>query len=187
MKAWFQRFMSGRYGSDTFGNFLCVTALVCLVIGLFVGIFYYIGLLLLLYAYFRMLSRNVHKRYAENIAFMQKTAGVRAKFGQLQQRFALRKTYRYFSCPHCRQQVREPKGRGKISITSPKSGTQLIKKSYRFSLHFDERLTLRVWICYHLSERFRQCRNGLLPGVLLRALPIFGPQIRHGGAHGAEL
>ena len=62
--------MSGRYGSDTFGNFLCVTALVCLVIGLFVGIFYYIGLLLLLYAYFRMLSRNVHKRYAENIAFM---------------------------------------------------------------------------------------------------------------------
>ena len=99
MKAWFQRFMSGRYGSDTFGNFLCVTALVCLVIGLFVGIFYYIGLLLLLYAYFRMLSRNVHKRYAENIAFMQKTAGVRAKFGQLQQRFALRKTYRYFFLP----------------------------------------------------------------------------------------
>ena len=49
MKAWFQRFMSGRYGSDTFGNFLCVTALVCLVIGLFVGIFYYIGLLLLFY------------------------------------------------------------------------------------------------------------------------------------------
>ena len=39
MKAWFQRFMSGRYGSDTFGNFLCVTALVCLVIGLFMGIF----------------------------------------------------------------------------------------------------------------------------------------------------
>jgi len=129
MKAWFQRFMSGRYGSDTFGNFLCVTALVCLVIGLFVGIFYYIGLLLLLYAYFRILSRNVHKRYAENIAFMQKTAGVRAKFGQLQQRFALRKTYRYFSCPHCRQQVRVPKGRGKISITCPKCGTQFIKKS----------------------------------------------------------
>ena len=67
--------MSGRYGSDTFGNFLCVTALVCLVIGLFVGIFYYIGLLLLLYAYFRMLSRNVHKRYAENIALCRKPLG----------------------------------------------------------------------------------------------------------------
>ena len=50
-------------------------------------------------------------------------------FGQLQQRFALRKTYRYFSCPHCRQQVRVPKGRGKISITCPKCGTQFIKKS----------------------------------------------------------
>ena len=36
---------------------------------------------------------------------------------------------RYFSCPHCRQQVRVPKGRGKISITCPKCGTQFIKKS----------------------------------------------------------
>lgn len=129
MKAWFQRFMSGRYGSDTFGNFLCVTALVCLVIGLFVGIFYYIGLLLLLYAYFRMLSRNVHKRYAENIAFMQKTAGVRAKFGQLQQRFALRKTYRYFSCPHCRQQYAYPRAAAKFPSPAPNAAPSSLKKA----------------------------------------------------------
>ena len=105
MRAWLQRFMSGRYGSDAFGNFLCVVSLICLVLGLFVGIFYYIGLALLIYTYFRMLSRNVSKRYAENQMF------------------------RYFSCPRCKQQIRVPKSRGRISITCPKCGTQFIKKT----------------------------------------------------------
>lgn len=129
MRAWLQRFMSGRYGSDAFGNFLCVVSLICLVLGLFVGIFYYIGLALLIYTYFRMLSRNVSKRYAENQMFLQKSAGVRAMFARFKQRFALRKTYRYFSCPRCKQQIRVPKGRGRISITCPKCGTQFIKKT----------------------------------------------------------
>lgn len=129
MRAWLQRFMSGRYGSDAFGNFLCVVSLICLVLGLFVGIFYYIGLALLIYTYFRMLSRNVSKRYAENQMFLQKSAGVRARFARFKQRFALRKTYRYFSCPRCKQQIRVPKGRGRISITCPKCGTQFIKKT----------------------------------------------------------
>lgn len=129
MRAWLQRFMSGRYGSDAFGNFLCVVSLICLVLGLFVGIFYYIGLALLIYTYFRMLSRNVSKRYAENQMFLQKSAGVHAKFARFKQRFALRKTYRYFSCPRCKQQIRVPKSRGRISITCPKCGTQFIKKT----------------------------------------------------------
>ena len=129
MRAWLQRFMSGRYGSDAFGNFLCVVSLICLVLGLFVGIFYYIGLALLIYTYFRMLSRNVSKRYAENQMFLQKSAGVRAKFARFKQRFVLRKTYRYFSCPRCKQQIRVPKGRGRIAITCPKCGTQFIKKT----------------------------------------------------------
>lgn len=129
MKAWFQRFMSGRYGWDDFGSFLSVSALVFLILGFFIGPFYFIGIALLFFSYYRMLSRSTRKRHAENIAFLQKTAGVRARFSQLQRRFALRKTYRYFACPHCRQQVRVPKGRGRISITCPKCGTQFIKKS----------------------------------------------------------
>ena len=129
MRAWFQRFMSGRYGNDAFGNFLCVASLICLVLGFFVGIFYYIGLALLIYTYFRMFSRNIPKRYAENQKYLQMSAGVKTKFVQIKQRFALRKTYRYFSCPRCKQQIRVPKGRGRISITCLKCGTQFIKKT----------------------------------------------------------
>lgn len=121
--------MSGRYGNDAFGNFLCVASLICLVLGFFVGIFYYIGLALLIYTYFRMFSRNIPKRYAENQKYLQMSAGVKTKFVQIKQRFALRKTYRYFSCPRCKQQIRVPKGRGRISITCPKCGTQFIKKT----------------------------------------------------------
>lgn len=130
MRAWFQRFMSGRYGADHFSRFLSIAALVLLLLGLFLwGVFYYIGLALLIYSYFRMFSRNIQKRYAENQWYLAKTAALRSWFGHCQTRFAQRKTYRYFRCPHCRQAIRVPKGRGRISITCPKCQTQFIRKS----------------------------------------------------------
>ena len=130
MKAWFQRFMSGRYGSDQFCNFLCMASLVFLVLGMFAsGILYYIGLGLLIYCFFRMLSRNTQKRYAENQWYLQKKAAVVGWFAKRKLRFAQRKTYCYFNCPHCHQEIRIPKGKGKVSITCPKCGTQFVKKS----------------------------------------------------------
>ena len=36
MKAWLQRFMSGRYGGDQFSGFLSIAALVIFVLGLLV-------------------------------------------------------------------------------------------------------------------------------------------------------
>lgn len=129
MKAWFQRFMSGRYGSDEFSRFLCVFSLVCMVLGLFLWPFYYAGMGLLIYCYFRMFSRNLSKRYAENQWYRQQRAVVVRWFDTQKKRFELRKTYHYFRCPHCKQQLRVPRGRGKISITCPKCGTSFIKKS----------------------------------------------------------
>ena len=46
-----------------------------------------------------------------------------------QVRFKQRKDYHYYRCPQCGQQLRVPRGRGKISITCPKCGHQFIKKS----------------------------------------------------------
>ena len=50
-------------------------------------------------------------------------------FGKQQVRFKQRKDYHYYRCPQCGQQLRVPRGRGKISITCPKCGHQFIKKS----------------------------------------------------------
>lgn len=130
MKAWLQRFMSGRYGNDQFSNFLCIVSLACLLLGMFVsGILYYVGLGLLVWCYFRMLSRNIQKRYAENQWYLSKRAVVARWFAARKLRFSQRKDYHYYRCPQCHQELRVPRGRGRISISCPKCGTTFIKKS----------------------------------------------------------
>ena len=71
MKGWFQRFMSGRYGFDQFGGFLCIASFILIVIGAWVSpILYWLGLAAIIYSYFRILSRNTRKRYAENLKYL---------------------------------------------------------------------------------------------------------------------
>ena len=66
------RFMQGRYGVDQFSNFLVILALILMVAELFIPVVHIrsglstAGLLLLLYAYFRIFSKNHYRRYAEN-------------------------------------------------------------------------------------------------------------------------
>ena len=134
MRAWFQRFMSGRYGGDAFSNFLSLAALVVVVLGLFVpGLFGmllgWLGWAALIYSYYRIFSRNIPKRAAENRWYLAKQAAVSQRFSSMKTRWRMRQTYRYFRCPHCRQELRVPRGRGRISITCPKCATQFIKKS----------------------------------------------------------
>ena len=122
MKGWFQRFMSGRYGFDRFGGFLSITSLVLVLLGaLFSSVLYWLGLVIL--------SRNLNKRYQENMKYLALQSKVTGWFGMQRTRFAQRKQYRYFRCPQCHQQLRVPRGRGRISISCPKCGNQFIKKS----------------------------------------------------------
>lgn len=124
------RFMQGRYGNDRLNHDLSVGALIFMILGILFGrAFSTIGFAMLLWCYFRMLSRNRQARYQENLLYMQKTEGLRRWFQQKKVQFSLRDTYRYYHCPMCRQQVRVPKGRGKIQITCPKCKYQFIKKS----------------------------------------------------------
>ena len=126
--------MSGRYGGDAFSNFLSLAALVVVVLGLFVpGLFGmllgWLGWAALIYSYYRIFSLNIPKRAAENRWFLAQRYAVQQRFASARTRFAQRKVYRYFRCPRCRQQLRVPRGRGRISITCPKCGTSFIKKS----------------------------------------------------------
>ena len=71
MRSWFQRFMSGRYGFDQLGGFLCIVSFILVIIGAWVSpVLYWLGLVLLIYCYFRVLSRNRSKRYAENLKYL---------------------------------------------------------------------------------------------------------------------
>lgn len=136
MKEKLQRFMMGRYGVDELGKALNAVALVCLLISMFGSkipalyvTFYYVGLLLLIFNCYRIFSKNVSKRYAENQKYRTFSYRMVTKWDAAKNRFAQRKTYRFFKCPDCKQRVRVPKGRGKICITCPKCKREFIKKS----------------------------------------------------------
>ena len=130
MRDRFRRWMTGRYGSDAFNYFLSIAALVLFFVGLFLWrSAYYFGLAALCYSYFRMFSRNIPRRRRENAWYLRQQAMVQQWWGRVRQRFDKNDPYRYFSCPRCRQELRVPKGRGRISINCPKCGTQFIRKS----------------------------------------------------------
>ena len=81
MKEKLIRFMQGRNGADTLSKVLLVAGLVAvflsaLLTGSFAGmLFYLLGWVMIIYCYFRMFSRNVSKRYAENEAFLPQPEG----------------------------------------------------------------------------------------------------------------
>ena len=135
MKERIMRFMQGRYGVDTFCRFLLVAGLIVVFLSAFLGssvvgmIFYLLGWVMIICCYFRMFSRNVSKRYAENQAFLAKTYKIRSFFQKQKNIWNQRRVYHIYTCPNCRQKIRIPRGKGKIEIRCPKCGTTFIKKS----------------------------------------------------------
>ena len=117
---WLRQFMAGRYGgADKLNTVILIFGVALSLIG---AIFRIPVLTLLAYipmawVLFRCLSRNTDKRYEENRKFLQ-------FFDRLKDR-----DHRYYHCPKCRQLVRVPKGKGKISITCPKCRERFVKKT----------------------------------------------------------
>lgn len=130
MKEKLYRFMQGRYGNDQLNRFLMVLVLVCFVFSLFgLKVLYVLGIALLVYAYFRMFSKNIYKRSQENSVYLKYEYKVRQWFATLKRDMNQRKTHHIYRCPSCRQKIRIPKGKGKIEIRCPKCGQTFIKKS----------------------------------------------------------
>jgi len=128
----FRRFMYGRYGSDELNIALLIAAVAVslinsilsmllrtsLVYGRIVSpILYALTLGLLGFSLFRTFSRNIYARQKENRWFRQRWQRLRDR------------NNRYYRCPKCRQTVRVPKGKGKISIRCPKCGEKFIRKT----------------------------------------------------------
>lgn len=116
---WLQRVFGGRYGVDQLNLAILGLDLILCLVGVFtqngwLNLLGYIPMILVLY---RMLSKNTYRRYQENRRFLQ-----------LLDRIKDRKN-RYFHCPKCKQMVRVPKGKGKISITCPRCKEKFVRKT----------------------------------------------------------
>lgn len=135
MKEKIGRFMARRYGNDKLNQFMMAVFLGCAVLNLFVRNAYASTVLnsweclLILLVYIRMFSRNISKRYAENQKYLALENRLRRFFGQKRYLMQQRKEYHIYKCPGCKQKIRIPRGKGKISIRCPKCGEEFIKNS----------------------------------------------------------
>ena len=77
---------------------------------------------------FRMFSKNLCKRQAENGKFMNWLWSVKNKNAGAKARHA-DKDHKYFTCKQCKAICRVPVGKGKIIITCPKCGAQIHAKT----------------------------------------------------------
>ena len=122
LKMGLTRFMQGRYGTDKLNSVILWTGLVVCIVSMFVPMgwpnlllatlsYVFLGI-----AMFRCFSRNTYKRYQENRRFMFFLERIKDR------------EHRYYTCPKCRQSVRVPRGKGKISITCPKCREKFVKK-----------------------------------------------------------
>lgn len=121
------RFMTGRNGVDALGHALFWLYLALVVVGLFVSsaIYSLFVFALGVYMIFRMFSRNIPKRQAENMRYLR----IKEKFGRSGFGMWLKKVSsrlrnitkkRYRTCPHCKAELCLPRKRGKHTVHCPR-------------------------------------------------------------------
>lgn len=120
------RKLYGSYGIDQLGRFLSFLVTFMLIISIFLHnlLFYLLVLVLMILMYVRVFSKNYDQRRRENAIFLRAVTPFRRFFSDLYLKVRDRKTYRYFYCPSCRQRLRVPKGKGKITVRCPKCATK---------------------------------------------------------------
>lgn len=118
---WFRKFMAGRYGVDQLSNLILILSIILMIIGGTgkIQLLNYIGMALLLYNYYRVFSKDLNRRYQENMVYLRYTNNVRSKVNGLKNRLKQSRTHKFFKCPSCSKQLKVPKGKGKINITCP--------------------------------------------------------------------
>ncbi len=136
MKERLAKFMNGRYGVDQLYRAQLGAALVLLLLSMLLRRHETLNFLLslsamalLIWAAVRAMSRNVQKRYLENIHFMEKVGALRQRSRMNQEKFQQRKEYKFFVCPTCKTNLRVPKGKGEIYITCAKCGNRFRGKT----------------------------------------------------------
>ena len=132
------RFMYGRNGSDQLNVALLVIYLALWLVGGLIASVLNSGVLaaivnalmsvLAVIIFFRMLSKNLVKRRAENAKFLAWWYPMKNRLAGMKARRA-DKAHKYFTCRSCKTICRVPVGKGKIVITCPKCGAKINARS----------------------------------------------------------
>lgn len=130
---WLRKFMYGRYGVDELSTVLVVLSLILVVLsGILprslrvLSLIAYIPMIIYIY---RTFSKNIFKRQQEYYKYLSFKNSSLSKLRKYKARIQGSRTHKYFKCPNCGQELRVPKGNGKITITCPKCKTSFKAKS----------------------------------------------------------
>lgn len=127
-------FMAGRNGFDRLGIISFVAAIVIRNVAYFFrgwlyGTLNLVALVLFGYTAFRVLSRNVAKRRAENYNLIRLADNLHIWNNSKKARRAQKKQYKFFTCPGCKNKLRVPRGKGRLQITCPRCGQRFDGKT----------------------------------------------------------
>jgi hypothetical protein len=130
-------FMYGRNGIDQLYHFLFWTIVALSFLNIFLKewVLTVIELLILIYALFRVFSRNVYRRQKENQVYLVCARKIRSFFGGIKRKFSSkmtlennkwrdRKTHVYKRCPKCKNILRLPRVKGKHTAACPCCGNR---------------------------------------------------------------
>ena len=127
-----RNFMAGRNGIDKLTTGLVAIYGVLCFIKIFLRYFLigYIVISVLQYAVlafalFRVLSKNLPKRYGENLKFEQFLYAWKPYVEHMKLRVKFFKTHRFRTCKGCGEFLRLTKGKHRKHITCPKCGKEL--------------------------------------------------------------
>ncbi len=131
IRNWLRNFMLGRYGPDYLGTVMFILSIALGVTG---GILRFRPLTLLAYVVlimtlYRMLSRNINRRRAENDRFISIFWPLKRRCKLFIERLKNRKIYKFFKCPACGNILRVPKHKGRVKITCPKCGERFERRT----------------------------------------------------------
>lgn len=143
------QFMQGRYGNDQLNQRLSMIVVVVLIVSIvlslvanlaassaisaFSSLLNFVGLVGLIYIFFRMFSRNTSARAQENSRFLERQSGKKSSGATSRASKAAKKArdkdYKYLKCAFCGQEMRVPRGKGKIAVKCPKCDEKTIVNS----------------------------------------------------------
>lgn len=137
-----EEFFRGRHGSDQLSFTLSLIGLILVFCSpAFTNqdvrlLFSAVGMALIIFAVFRVFSKNEARRRRENDVFMsffrRDSAKAERRKAEKEKKRKMKeklKTHELFYCPKCKAACFVPKGKGKIRITCPKCGEKFIGKT----------------------------------------------------------
>ena len=120
-----QEFMQGRNGPDDVTRVCTWGALALIIVYLFVPAWWLsvLALALIVFGWWRMLSRDVAARARENERFMSRLGPLRPWVSSPTGTLRERRSHKVLACPQCGQRLRVPRGKGKVRVRCRRCGT----------------------------------------------------------------